>query len=109
MATQLTFALFDDIELRRQETIEVCVRPAKQPEYKWLKASYLSLVELPGVFPADFGSRIVEDLEIGTDSFDPKQIPFEIQGDPNEELWRAVKEGKITRKYSTNTNLWDRR
>lgn len=97
MATQLTLALFDDIESRRQETIEVCVRPAKQPKYKSLKALYLSLAELPGVFPADSGSGIVEDLEIGTDSFDPKEIPFEIQGDPNEELWRAVKEGKIDR------------
>lgn len=97
MATQLTLELFDDIESRRQETIAVCVRPAKQPEYKSLKARHLSLAELPGVFPADFGFRIVEDLEIGTDSFNPKHIPFEIRGDPNEELWRAVKEGKIDR------------
>ena len=97
MATQLTFALFDDIESRRQETISVCLRPAEQPKSKSLKASYLSLAELPGVFPADFGSRIVEDLEIATDSLDPKKIPFDFQGDPNEELWREVMAGKIDR------------
>ncbi len=80
MATQLTLALFDDIDPVQQKIAVIGI-----PEYEPLKVLY-PLTELPGVFPADFGSRIVEDLEIGTDSFDPKQIPFEIQGDPNEEL-----------------------
>ncbi len=100
MATQLTLALFENIDPARQETI--AVRGAVKPVPKLSKTSGTTLpkesfIELPGLFPADYKSQTVDDSILEIDNFDQRQIPFDIQGDPNEELWRAVKEGKIDR------------
>jgi SNF2 family DNA or RNA helicase len=54
---------------------------------------------LPGLFPYDFQSQSYEPktpIQIDT-LFDSRQIPFEIKGDPNEDLWRAVMRGEIDR------------
>ncbi len=96
MATQLTLSLFENIGPVRQETA-ICDIIANRLEYEHLKVSYGSLAGLPGIFPADIRSQTVEDLEIEADGFNPDQIPFDIQGDPNEDLWKTVKEGKIDR------------
>jgi len=59
-------------------------------------------VRLPGLFPADlsftpFTSETTLKTSIQTSQFDPRQIPFEIKGDPNEDLWKAVMRGEINR------------
>ncbi|NJD75735.1 MAG: hypothetical protein FIB08_01380 [Candidatus Methanoperedens sp.] len=98
MATQLTLALFENIDSVRQETIDAT--DVVKPVHELSKTSGIpkeNFIELPGLFPADFNSRIVDDPMLEIDDFDPRQIPFDIQGDPNEEFWRAVKEGMIDR------------
>jgi predicted RNA methylase len=100
MATQLTLALFENIEPVQQEIIGVidAVKPASESsKTSGIALSKEPFLELPGLFPADFKSQIVADSTLEIDNFDPRQIPFDIQGDPNEDLWRAVKEGKLDR------------
>ncbi len=100
MATQLTLALFENIEPVRKEITAVMdeVKPVRElSETSGITLSKEPFIEFPGLFPADFKSQIIDDSIPEIDNFDPRQIQFDIQGDPNEDLWRAVKEGKIDR------------
>jgi superfamily II DNA or RNA helicase len=52
---------------------------------------------LPGTFPPDFKSEIADiDVPVN-DDYTPGKVPFDITGDPNEELWREVLKGNIDR------------
>lgn len=73
--TQLTLTLFEDAGQRQ---------PFKNP-----------ILELPRPITANFGIQKDECPVFEVDGFDPKQIPFDIHGDPNEDLWRGVKEGRV--------------
>ncbi|MFH0904787.1 MAG: helicase-related protein [Methanobacteriota archaeon] len=62
----------------------------------------LEPVCLPGLFPADllftsFIPQINPESTLKTPVFDSRQIPFEIKGDPNEELWQSIMRGEINR------------
>jgi SNF2 family DNA or RNA helicase len=57
---------------------------------------------LPGLFPDDisfsqYNSETNLNTSIQTATFDSRKIPFEIKGDPNEELWKAIMRGETNK------------
>lgn len=82
---QLTLELFETAQPRRQEKTSI-------KEY-----IFLNNRTLPSVYPANLKSEIADTSIPIADIFDPRQIPFSIRGDPNEDLWQEVKEGRVDR------------
>lgn len=80
-----------------QLTLEAFGKPAELPQaiINIPECGYLTNAGLPGLFPANFKSEAIYEMESAPKTFNPVQIQFDIKGDPNEALWQDVKAGKI--------------
>jgi len=101
MVTQLTFDSFANI---KPAQINIIAAPSRTitPATAILRESEIQLQcnglsSLPGLYPLDLRSRLAETSEIVEPPFNPREIPFEIAGDPNEGIWQSLKEGNIDR------------
>ncbi|CAG0970996.1 MAG: SNF2-related protein [Candidatus Methanoperedens sp.] len=102
MAGQLTLGLFEDIKPGQEKITVLTGASVKYNAYAFkdiesVIARCIFMSELPGLYPPDFRSQVMETVEVTEDEFDSKNVPFDIRGDPNEELWRDVLAGDIDR------------
>ena len=102
MVGQLTLGLFEDIKPDQGKITVITDALVKDNAYalsdvKNVIARCIFMSELPGLYPPDFRSQVMETVEVTEDEFDSRKIPFEIRGDANEELWRDVLAGHIDR------------
>ncbi|MGB8216288.1 MAG: SNF2-related protein [Candidatus Methanoperedens sp.] len=102
MAGQLTLGLFEDIKTAQDKTTVITDAPVKANVYalsdiQSIIARCILMSELPGLYPPDFISQVIEVETRTSDTFTPSKFPFDIKGDPNEALWLEIKEGKVDR------------